>query len=264
MGLGRAMGEMFAEAGAAVVLVARRAEPLEAARAAIAAKGGDVLAVAADVATADGCRAAHAAAVERFGRVDILVNNAGKSATAPFETIDDQAWQDDLDLKLFAAIRLTRLAFPEMKARGWGRVVNVLNTHAKAPGPRSAPTSVSRAAGLALTKVLAQEGAPHNVGERPAGRPDRQRPVDPAARRVRLQPDHAEFLADKGRPSHGSRRALGRVRVGRLPAGFGRRRLRHRHRHQRRRGRCPITWSIRARLAKSPAVRRRIWCEIIQ
>lgn len=200
MGLGRAMGEMFAESGAAVVLVARRPEPLEAARAAIAAKGGSVLAVAADIATAEGCEKAHAAAVDRFGRVDILVNNAGKSATAPFETIDDQAWQDDLDLKLFAAIRLTRLAFPAMKARGWGRVINVLNTHSKAPGPRSAPTSVSRAAGLALTKVLSQEGAPHNVlvnallvGQIDSDQWIRQHAASGSNK------TYAEFLAEKGK-----------------------------------------------------------------
>jgi len=50
-----------------------------------------------------------------------------------------------------------------MKARRWGRVINTLNIGAKAPRPRSAPTSITRAAGLALTKVLAGEGAPHNV-----------------------------------------------------------------------------------------------------
>lgn len=200
MGLGRAMGEMFADSGASVVLVARRSEPLEAARAAIAARGGAVLTVAADVATADGCEAAYRAAVDRFGRVDILINNAGKSATAPFETIDDKAWQDDLDLKLFAAIRLTRLAFPEMKARNWGRVINVLNTHAKAPGPRSAPTSVSRAAGLALTKVLAHEGAAHNVlvNAMLVGQIDSDQWVRQHAASGSNQ-TYAEFLADKGK-----------------------------------------------------------------
>jgi NAD(P)-dependent dehydrogenase (short-subunit alcohol dehydrogenase family) len=50
-----------------------------------------------------------------------------------------------------------------MKARRWGRVINTLNIGAKAPRPRSAPTAITRAAGLALTKVLAGEGAPHNV-----------------------------------------------------------------------------------------------------
>jgi 3-oxoacyl-[acyl-carrier protein] reductase len=53
--------------------------------------------------------------------------------------------------------------WPEMKARRWGRVINVLNIGAKAPRPGGAPTVVSRAAGMALTKVLAAEGAPHNV-----------------------------------------------------------------------------------------------------
>jgi NAD(P)-dependent dehydrogenase (short-subunit alcohol dehydrogenase family) len=50
-----------------------------------------------------------------------------------------------------------------MKARRWGRIINTLNIGAKAPRPRSAPTAITRAAGLALTKVLAGEGAPHNV-----------------------------------------------------------------------------------------------------
>ncbi len=81
----------------------------------------------------------------------------------PFETVTDEIWQEDLELKLFAAIRLTRLTFPQMKERRWGRVINVLNIGAKAPRANGAPTAVSRAAGLALTKVLANEGAPHNV-----------------------------------------------------------------------------------------------------
>ncbi|HSS83798.1 MAG TPA: SDR family oxidoreductase, partial [Reyranella sp.] len=71
--------------------------------------------------------------------------------------------QGDLDLKLFAAIRLLRLALPGMRERKWGRIVNVLNIGAKAPGADSTPTSVSRAAGLALTKALSKENAPHNV-----------------------------------------------------------------------------------------------------
>ncbi|HEY8614434.1 MAG TPA: SDR family oxidoreductase, partial [Roseomonas sp.] len=67
------------------------------------------------------------------------------------------------DLKLFAAIRLARLAWPGMAERRFGRIVNVLNTGAKAPQAGGAPTAVSRAAGLALTKVLAGEGAPLGI-----------------------------------------------------------------------------------------------------
>jgi NAD(P)-dependent dehydrogenase (short-subunit alcohol dehydrogenase family) len=95
--------------------------------------------------------------------VDILINNAGASAVGPFVDITDEMWQADLDLKLFAAIRLSRLALPGMEERKWGRIINVLAGAAKTPGARSAPTSVSRAAGMALTKVLAGEGAPNNV-----------------------------------------------------------------------------------------------------
>ena len=65
--------------------------------------------------------------------------------------------------KLFAAIRLCRLAMPGMRARRWGRIINVLNIGAKAPPGEGAPTAVSRAAGMALTKVLANEGAKDNV-----------------------------------------------------------------------------------------------------
>ena len=69
----------------------------------------------------------------------------------------------DLDLKLMAAIRLTRLVWPGMAQRQWGRVINLLNVYAKLPDAGTAPTSISRAAGMALTKVLSAEGAPDNI-----------------------------------------------------------------------------------------------------
>jgi len=164
LGLGRAMATAFYQAGAKVALLARRADPLEEARATIAAEpGGAVNAYVCDVTDAAQIEASHAQVVRELGAVDILVNNAGQSQTGAFEDITDAIWQADLDLKLFAAIRFARLTFPGMKARRWGRIINILNTAAKAPPPGSAPTSVSRAAGMALTKVLSGEGAPHNV-----------------------------------------------------------------------------------------------------
>ena len=163
-GLGYAMAEKFSEAGASVALLARRPDVLEEAKAAIAAKtGGKVLAVPCDVMDAGAIKQAYAAVEKGLGQVDILVNNAGRSATGKFEEITDEAWQADFDLKFFAAIRLGRLAFPGMKQRGWGRIINVLNIHAKAAAGGTAPTSVARAAGMALTKVMADEGAPHGV-----------------------------------------------------------------------------------------------------
>jgi len=163
-GLGLATARAYAEAGADVAILARRPEPLEVARVELErVSAGRVLAVRCDVSRPDEVRRAHAEIDAALGGVDILVNNAGKASTMPFTDIDDETWQSDLELKLFASIRLTRLVWPGMKARRWGRVINVLNTFAKAPGAGTAPTSVTRAAGMALTKVLSAEGAPDNI-----------------------------------------------------------------------------------------------------
>jgi NAD(P)-dependent dehydrogenase (short-subunit alcohol dehydrogenase family) len=163
-GLGLATAKAYMQAGANVAIVARRAQPLKEAADMLAQLGeGKIAAITCDVSSVADLERAHAEAVDTLGPIDILVNNAGKSQTDGFETISDEVWQADLDLKLFAAVRMTRLVWPSMRAKRWGRVINVLNVYAKAPIGGSAPTSVSRAAGLALTKVLAGEGAPHNI-----------------------------------------------------------------------------------------------------
>jgi NAD(P)-dependent dehydrogenase (short-subunit alcohol dehydrogenase family) len=169
LGLGLATATAFYKAGARVAILARREAPLEAARAEIAALADQappeatVAAYVCDVTDPDQIIDVHRRVINDLGPLDILVNNAGQSAAQPFEQITDEAWQADLDLKLFAAIRLTRLAWPHMKLQRWGRVINLLNVYAKTPDANTAPTSVSRAAGMALTKVLANEGAPHNI-----------------------------------------------------------------------------------------------------
>ena len=117
----------------------------------------------ADVGVAADIQRGYDEAMKAFGKVDILVNNAGTSRAAPFEKLTDEILQLDIEQKLFAAIRLIRLVSPQMKERRWGRIINVLNIGAKAPRPNSMPTSLSRAAGMALTKALASEFAPHNV-----------------------------------------------------------------------------------------------------
>jgi 3-oxoacyl-[acyl-carrier protein] reductase len=162
-GLGFATAKRLAESGADVAILARNQEALEAARAALEPTGRRIAAIACDVATADGVQRGYDGAMAALGRIDIVVNNAGISQAHPFPDVTDEMWQADLDVKLFAAIRLTRLAWKQMQERRWGRVINVLNIGAKAPRAASAPTSVSRAAGMALMKVLAGEGAPHNI-----------------------------------------------------------------------------------------------------
>src|SRR5437763_4316520 len=163
-GLGYAIANRFAASGADVLIAARGREGLDAAVKTIGAGAkGRVASAQGDVGKADDVKRIYDEAMRAFGKIDIVVNNAGTSRNGAFETITDEVWREDLDQKLFAAIRLTRLAWPQMKERRWGRVINVLNVGAKAARPKSAPTSITRAAGMALTKVLAGEGAPHNV-----------------------------------------------------------------------------------------------------
>jgi 3-oxoacyl-[acyl-carrier protein] reductase len=118
-GLGLAMATRFAAAGADVAILARRPDALEEAKGVIHATAkGKVAAIACDVSKADAIRTAYDAVLAAIGTVDILINNAGVSRRLRFEDITDEIWQADFDLKLFAAIRLTRLILPHMKERG--------------------------------------------------------------------------------------------------------------------------------------------------
>jgi len=162
-GIGRATAVRLAAEGARVAICARGQDALERLAVEIRDAGGEALPVVADVSKPEDLARLVGATVHAFGGVDILVNNAGTSATGRFESIADEAWQAGLDLKLFAAIRLIRLAVPLMCQRGGGRIVNVTNIGAKAPPARSMPTTVSRAAGQAMTKALSKELAPDGI-----------------------------------------------------------------------------------------------------
>ena len=170
-GIGAEISRLFAKEGAKVVCVARTLKEgdhilegsLELTCSQIRESGGEATAIAANISLPEDCERLVEETKAAYGPADVLVNNAGTSQTGAFEDITDETWQFDIDLKLMAAVRLCRLALPGMKQRKWGRIINILNTAAKAPRGGSAPTAVTRAAGMALTKVLAGEGAPHNV-----------------------------------------------------------------------------------------------------
>lgn len=163
-GIGKAAALSMATEGAKVVICARRADVLEAAATEIrTATGGEVLAIPTDVTQPDQIEILFNKTIAAFGRIDILVNNAGTSSAHPFEEATTEIWRTDLELKLFGAIHCTQAALPYMKAQGGGRIINLTTPGGKAPGPRSVPTSVSRAAGIALTKELSQEYAAHNI-----------------------------------------------------------------------------------------------------
>ncbi|MBI2296935.1 MAG: SDR family oxidoreductase [Betaproteobacteria bacterium] len=162
-GIGRASAQRLAREGARVAICARHADKVQQAADEIAKLGTEVLGVAADVSKADEVERFINAVIQRFGRIDILVNNAGTSMARPFDAVDDGTWQSDLDLKLYGAIRCARLSIPHMKRQGGGRIINITTVGGKQPGANSLPTTVTRAAGLALTKALSKELAPHGI-----------------------------------------------------------------------------------------------------
>ena len=163
-GIGKAVAWRLAYEGAKVAICARRVDVLEQAAEEIRVKTeGVVLPIQADVTIPQNIERVVNTTSEHFGRIDILVNNAGVAAAQPFESVTEEEWHADFDLKLWAAIRFARATIPHMRRVGGGRIINVTNLHAKAPGPNSMPTSVTRAAGVAVTKVLSKELAKDNI-----------------------------------------------------------------------------------------------------
>ena len=157
-GLGQAMAERFAEAGARVAIIARRPDVLEEARQSIEKRAKDkVAAFSYDLTDAAACQAAHAETVSALGPVDILVNNVGGHRSLPFLDADVEQFEADMTIKLYPAIRLAQLVIPQMREQKWGRILNTLATAARHPPAQSLPTSATRAAGLAFTKALANE-----------------------------------------------------------------------------------------------------------
>ncbi|HEU0249331.1 MAG TPA: SDR family oxidoreductase [Solirubrobacteraceae bacterium] len=162
-GLGYALAELLVAEGARVAIFARDAERLGAAAASLREQGGEAIALAGDVTVPEHVQRLIDTIEDTWGRLDGLVNNAGALSAGRFDEHTDQIWEDDLALKLMGAARLTRLALPLIRSAGGGAVLNTLAISGKAPDALTTPTSVSRAAGLALTKALSRELAPEQI-----------------------------------------------------------------------------------------------------
>lgn len=163
-GIGKGIATRLAAEGASLAICARREDVLRQTASEIEEKSGtQVLPVVVDVTKPEDLEHFVRSAVDRFGRIDILVNNAGSSSRDYFERVSDELWRSDLELKLFAAIRMARLCVPEMRKVGGGRIINIAMIAGKQPGPSSVPTSVSRAAGIAFGKALSKDLAADNI-----------------------------------------------------------------------------------------------------
>lgn len=163
-GLGKAIAyELLAE-GARVAVCARGGEELGNTVKELSEKtGGEVFSLVADVTKPRDVSDFISRTAERFGGLDILVNNAGRAQPGTFETLTDEQWRADIDVKLFSMIWCSRAAIPYMKRNGWGRIINMSAVQGKQPESWLFATSVNRAACTAFTKALAIELAPHNI-----------------------------------------------------------------------------------------------------
>jgi 3-oxoacyl-[acyl-carrier protein] reductase len=160
-GIGLAVAQELAEEGASVAICSRNGDELE--EAAASMPGGRVFRRVADMTDPAEVTAFVDAAAEAMGGVDILVNNAGGAHPGNFETLTDEDWQHDLDIKLFAQIRCVRAALPHLRRSEAARVININAVYAKYPDPAFFATTVNRAACLNLNKALATEFGPENI-----------------------------------------------------------------------------------------------------
>ena len=156
-GIGRAIALHLAGEGASVVLTARDIPLLDGVVREIGEGGGMAVRIAADMREPDAAIGVARRAVETFGGVDILVNNAGATKRGEFEELSDEDWSDGFALKFFGAVRLTRSAWPHLRAGG-GSVVCISGSGGRTPGAQFAIGGSVNAALLSLTKSLAETG----------------------------------------------------------------------------------------------------------
>jgi 3-oxoacyl-[acyl-carrier protein] reductase len=163
-GLGRASAAALAAEGAQVVIGARDGQLLaETARQLQQETGSRVLAVPTDVTRPADLEAIVEAARREFNGVDILVNNAGGPPPGRFDAFDDAQWQSAFELNLLSAVRLIRLVLPSMRARGGGRIINIVSTSVKQPIDGLLLSNAIRPGVVGLAKTLSVELGPDNI-----------------------------------------------------------------------------------------------------
>lgn len=162
-GIGLQTALQLLQEGVRVAICARDAAGLEKAKRYLFNETGqEVFTVVADMTNKADCARFVAETVTHFGQLDILINNAGTSAAKAFDDVSEELWEQDVALKVFAAIYTMRMALPHMKTRG-GAIVNVTAIAGKTPGANSLPTSMSRAAGQALVNAASKDLGKYNI-----------------------------------------------------------------------------------------------------
>lgn len=163
-GIGRAIAKLFAAEGAAVFLTARTETELESTAQEIAAQGGRVAFLTADLGKEEDCKAVANAAAEKFGRVDILVNNAGHyGPVLPVEEYPLEEFDKVISVHLRAAFILSQSVLPGMYARNHGAILNISSISAKAAYGWGSAYAAAKTGLIGLTRVNAAEAARKGV-----------------------------------------------------------------------------------------------------
>jgi 3-hydroxybutyrate dehydrogenase len=164
-GIGLGIARALAADGCRIVLNGRRSGPeVEALRAEIAeASGADVMFQAADLSRPDDAYALVDAVAREWGAADILVNNAGMQHVAPVTEFPTEAWDLVLATNLSSAFHATKAVLPGMKARQWGRIINIASAHGLVASPFKAAYVAAKHGLLGLTKVVALEVAEEGI-----------------------------------------------------------------------------------------------------
>jgi NAD(P)-dependent dehydrogenase (short-subunit alcohol dehydrogenase family) len=164
-GVGRAIALGLAGEGACVVVNDVRAAQVQAVADEIVASGGRALPVVADISQSAEVDGMIRQGVEQFGTVDLLVNNAGiLQLKVPLETITDEDWSRTFGVNLNGAFYCTRAVLPIMKAKRWGRIVNVSSSAGRSTSANGgAHYTASKAALLGLTRHTARENAAYGI-----------------------------------------------------------------------------------------------------
>ena len=163
-GIGEAIAMTLAAHGAKVVINSRKQEEIDKVANMIRSAGGDCLAVAGNAGDAATCKALMERTVEHYGGLDILVNNAASNPSfGPIVETEDWAYDKIMTVNVKAPFELAKFAFPVMKKRGGGSVINMSSIAGDTPDPGLGLYSVSKAALNMLTKVLAKEWGPDNI-----------------------------------------------------------------------------------------------------
>jgi len=163
-GLGRAVAEELAEEGASLILCARGEEQLNEVCESLSRRTlGRILGVAADLSVTADVERLVERGLERFGRIDILVTNSGGPPSGQFDSLSRQDWEAAARLLLTSVLDLTRLVLPGMKARGWGRILNVTSITVKQPVENLMLSNSLRAAVTGFARTLANEVAAYGI-----------------------------------------------------------------------------------------------------